>query len=83
MYDGLTVPMPTLPPFAIVKYVEVEVNESDEVPILNVPSMFERSQCLALVPSDGFVIAKYGVDDATCRDQFGVVVPMPKLPEIY
>ena len=42
--------------------------------------MFEISQCFWFVPAFVSVSARYGVVDATCSVQFGVVVPIPKLP---
>ena len=41
------------------------------------PSMADKSQCLAFVGASESVRDKYGVDEATESDQFGVVVPMP------
>lgn len=68
------------PVFEIDTYVEVEVRASEEVPILNVPSILEISQCLASNGPLVSVIAKYGVVEAICNVQFGVVVPNPRLP---
>ena len=72
--------VPLIPLVSIEKEVEVEFSESEDVPILNIPSIFEKSQCLRFVPFPVPVIAKYGVALATCSVQFGVVVPNPMLP---
>ena len=76
----VVVPVPAIakfPPFEIVKYVEVAESASLDVPILKMPSMADKSQCLAFVGASESVRDKYGVDEATESDQFGVVVPMP------
>jgi len=53
---------------------------SVEVPIVNVPPLLPKSQCLLLRVASVSVIAMYGVMEATERVQLGVVVPRPKLP---
>ena len=53
---------------------------SVDVPMVNVPPLLPKSQCLLLRVASVSVIAMYGVMEATERVQFGVVVPMPTLP---
>ena len=55
---GDVVPIPTLPPFEIVKYEEVALSASDDVPIWKAPLILESNQCFKLEPSEGLEMAK-------------------------
>jgi hypothetical protein len=57
--------------------VEVEIRESDEVPIYNEPLLLEINQCLLLSPASVSVMVKYGLVLAICKSHPGVVVPIP------
>jgi hypothetical protein len=80
---GEVVPIPTFELLVITKADEDALSASLDVPIANLPSIFESNQCFKFVPASESVIARYGVDDATCSDQFGVVDPIPTFPAKY
>src|SRR3989344_4536601 len=83
---GEVVPMPTFPPLAIVKYVEVANVVSEEVPIEKLPEAEVMFQCLALAPAPISVSVSCGrkvteaLEEAICVSHCGVVVPMPTRP---
>ena len=75
----MVVPIPTFPLWSITKRDEVAESASLEVPSENLPSTFERSQCLLFVDASVSVSAIYGEVDATWKSQYGVVVPTASL----
>src|SRR3989344_8550316 len=82
--DGVVVPMPTLPPLRTVNAAGDDVAyASVVVPTYKLPPIEETSQCFKLVPPEVSESAKDGLEPATWRFQFGVVVPIPKKPVFF
>ena len=81
--EGLVVPIPTFPAFEIVSAAGVEVPyASVEVPTYKFPPIDEKSQCFKLAAAEVSESANEGRVPATCKSQFGVVVPIPRLPAL-